>query len=121
LVLWVGEYFIENLGKVVKLPEKEASEMKASNRPKCIVVPLVLNMSDVDHETLLGEWVEEETGKTLSLEEKEASIRKLQAIQDYVMSFESQGMTVVNVSATTFSKTMDWLHSYLLQVKKRLI
>jgi len=29
-----------------------------------------------------------------------------------------QGMTVVNVSATTFSKTMDWLHSYLLQVKK---
>ncbi len=50
MVLWVGEYFIENLGKVVKLPEKEASEMKASNRPKCIVVPLVLNMSDVDHE-----------------------------------------------------------------------
>jgi hypothetical protein len=76
-------------------------------------------MSDVDHETLLGEWVEEETGKTLSLEEKEASIRKLQAIQDYVMSFESQGMTVVNVSATTFSKTMDWLHSYLLQCIER--
>jgi len=51
----VGGYFIENSGKVVKLPEKEASEMKASNRssstpPKCIVVPLVLNMSDVDHE-----------------------------------------------------------------------
>ncbi|CAK9218730.1 unnamed protein product [Sphagnum troendelagicum] len=114
----------ENSGKVVKLPENEASEMKASNRssstpPKCIVVPLVLNMSDVDHETLLGEWVEEETGKTLSLEEKEASIRKLQAIQDYVMSFESQGMTVVNVSATTFSKTMDWLHSYLLQCIER--
>jgi hypothetical protein len=40
---------------VVKLPENEASETKASNRssstrPKCIVVPLVLNMSDVDHE-----------------------------------------------------------------------
>ncbi len=54
-MLWAGGYFIENSGKVVKLPENEASETKASNRssstrPKCIVVPLVLNMSDVDHE-----------------------------------------------------------------------
>jgi len=35
-----------------------------------------------------------------------------------VVVMVAQGMTVVNVSATTFSKTMDWLHSYLLQVKR---
>lgn len=29
-----------------------------------------------------------------------------------------QGLTVVNVSATTFPQTLDWLHGYLLQVKK---
>lgn len=27
-----------------------------------------------------------------------------------------QGLTVVNVSATTFPQTLDWLHGYLLQV-----
>jgi len=31
-----------------------------------------------------------------------------------------QGLTVVNVSATTFPQTLDWLHGYLLQVKKLL-
>jgi len=31
-----------------------------------------------------------------------------------------QGLTVVNVSTTTFPQTLDWLHGYLLQVTKIL-
>lgn len=28
-----------------------------------------------------------------------------------------QGLTVANISATTFPQTLDWLHAYLLQVE----
>ena len=31
--------------------------------------------------------------------------------------FLEQGLTVANISATTFPQTLDWLHGYLLQVK----
>lgn len=34
----------------------------------------------------------------------------------YYFFFLLQGLTVVNISATTFPQTLDWLHSYLLQV-----
>ncbi|XP_024400920.1 uncharacterized protein [Physcomitrium patens] len=86
--------------------------------PKCIIVPVVLKMADVDHQTLLQEWTASrtaETGKSVSQEDKDALIRRLQIIQDYLTSFESQGMTVVNLSATTFPQTLDWMHSYLLK------
>lgn len=87
--------------------------------PKCIVVPIVLKMADVDHQTLLEEWIasratEGAEGEKL-VEEKENLIRRLQTIQDYITSFEPKGMTVVNLSATSFPQTLDWLHSYLLQ------
>ncbi|KAG0575024.1 hypothetical protein KC19_VG311800 [Ceratodon purpureus] len=87
--------------------------------PKCIVVPIVLKMADVDHETLLEEWIacraSEMGSSTPTQEEKEALLRKLQTIEDYLTSFEAQGMTVVNLSATAFPQTLDWLHSYLLE------
>jgi len=86
--------------------------------PKCIIVPVVLKMADVDHQTLLEEWIANralETGKVVSQENKDALIKRLQTVQDYLCSFESQGMTVVNLSATTFPQTLDWMHSYLLE------
>lgn len=86
--------------------------------PKCIIVPVVLKMADVDHQTLLDEWIAiraAENGITVSQEEKGALIKRLQTIEDYLTSFESQGMTVVNLSATTFPQTLDWMHSYLLE------
>lgn len=88
-------------------------------QPKCIVVPIVLKMAPVDHEILLEEWVAcraSEVGNSApTKEEKEALIRRLQTIEDYLTSFESQGMTVVNLSATTFPQTVDWVHSFLLE------
>jgi hypothetical protein len=66
----------------------------------------------------LEEWIasrENEGGSSPSLEEKENLIKRLQTIQDYITSFEPKGMTVVNVSATSFPQTLDWLHSYLLE------
>ncbi|KAL2920469.1 2-phosphoglycerate kinase [Bienertia sinuspersici] len=62
-----------------------------------IIVPIVLKMAEFDHE------------------DKDKLTKNLKVIQDYLCSFESQGLTVVNISATTFPQTLDWLHSYLLQ------
>ncbi|KAL6636851.1 hypothetical protein ACP70R_024423 [Stipagrostis hirtigluma subsp. patula] len=43
-------------------------------------------------------------------------INNLKLIQDYLCSFESQGLTIVDISANSFPQTLDWLHSYLLHV-----
>ncbi|KAH9562771.1 hypothetical protein CY35_05G089100 [Sphagnum magellanicum] len=99
---------------------EEASSRAPTRKPppKCIVVPIVLKMADVDHQTLLEEWIASranEGGSSPSSEEKENLIKRLQTIQDYITSFEPKGMTVVNVSATSFPQTLDWLHSYLLE------
>lgn len=97
---------------------KEVKEPAKWTPPKCIIVPVVLKMADVDHQTLLEEWIVSraaESGKSVTQEEKDALIKRLQTIQDYLTSFESQGMTVVNLSATTFPQTLDWMHSYLLE------
>nr|XP_024393745.1 P-loop NTPase domain-containing protein LPA1 homolog isoform X3 [Physcomitrium patens] len=90
--------------------------------PKCIFVPIVLKMADVDHRTLLEEWISAraaDTETSVSKEDKEALIKRLQTIEDYLTSFESQGLTVVNLSATTFPQTLDWMHSYLLECIKQ--
>ncbi|KAH9332006.1 hypothetical protein KI387_004114, partial [Taxus chinensis] len=83
---------------------------------KPIIVPIVLKMADFDHKALLEEWVftRSNGGKSLR-KDQESLINNLKTIQDYLCSFESQGMTVVNISATTFPQTLDWLHNYLLQ------
>ncbi|XP_024401627.1 uncharacterized protein [Physcomitrium patens] len=102
--------------------KEEAKSPAKWTPPKCIIVPVVLKMADVDHQTLLEEWIAAraaETGEKLSVAEKEALIKRLQTIQDYLTSFESQGMTVVNLSATTFPQTLDWMHSYLLECIKQ--
>ncbi|KAG6552523.1 hypothetical protein Mapa_005943 [Marchantia paleacea] len=87
---------------------------------KAIVVPIVLRMADIDHQTLLEEWIAcRSMDGTGPLEEKEALVSKLRTIQEYLCSFEEQGMKVVNISATTFPQTLDWLHGYLLQCIER--
>ncbi|EFJ08594.1 hypothetical protein SELMODRAFT_448010 [Selaginella moellendorffii] len=73
-------------------------ENGSAAKPKAIIVPIVLSMADIDHQ-----------------EEEAALIVKLRTIQDYLTSFESQGVGVVPISATTFPQTLDWLHGYLLQ------
>ncbi|KAL3696986.1 hypothetical protein R1sor_011062 [Riccia sorocarpa] len=87
---------------------------------KAIVVPIVLRMVEIDHQTLLEEWIAcRSMDGTGCGEEKEALVSKLQTLQDYLCSFESQGVKVVDISATTFPQTLDWLHSYLLQCIER--
>ncbi|GMH08777.1 hypothetical protein Nepgr_010617 [Nepenthes gracilis] len=75
-----------------------------------IIVPIVLNMAEFDHEALLEEWIATRTYK-----DKDKLISNLKTIQDYLCKFQSQGLTIVNISPTTFPQTLDWLHSYLLQ------
>ncbi|KAF8697826.1 hypothetical protein HU200_035314 [Digitaria exilis] len=72
-----------------------------------IVVPIVLRMSDFDYKALLEEWIATRAFRDNCLP------------QDYLCSFESQGLTIVDISANSFPQTWDWLHSYLLQCIER--
>ncbi|KAF8728007.1 hypothetical protein HU200_018580 [Digitaria exilis] len=72
-----------------------------------IVVPIVLRMSHFDYKALLEEWIATRAFRDNCLP------------QDYLCSFESQGLTIVDISANSFPQTWDWLHSYLLQCIER--
>jgi len=95
---------------------QDAKGKSEKSATKPIIVPIVLKMADFDHKALLEEWVSSRSvdGKCLTKDQK-SLISNLKTIQDYLCSFESQGMTVVNISATTFPQTLDWLHNHLLQ------
>ncbi|RYR48933.1 hypothetical protein Ahy_A07g035048 [Arachis hypogaea] len=78
--------------------------------PKPIIAPIVLKMAEFDHKICSRTFTEKCPDK-----DKDKLIENLKTIRDYLCSFTSQGLTVVNVSATTFPKTLDWLHNHLLQ------
>ncbi|TYH80469.1 hypothetical protein ES332_D03G134300v1 [Gossypium tomentosum] len=107
----------ENKGETVKAAEVNGSTFrKEKPGPKPIIIPIVLKMAEFDHKALLEERI---TTRTLSgkcvVQDTDKLITNLKTIQNYLCSFESQGLTVVNVAATTFPQTLDWLHGYLLQ------
>ncbi|XP_078439835.1 P-loop containing nucleoside triphosphate hydrolases superfamily protein isoform X2 [Wolffia australiana] len=93
------------------------SLVRKGKRPfQPIIVPIVLKMAEFDHKALLEEWVASRTiGDKDLVQDQDNLIRNLKTVQDYLCSFESQGLMVVNISATTFPQTLDRLHNYLLQ------
>ncbi|XP_027355144.1 uncharacterized protein LOC113865024 isoform X2 [Abrus precatorius] len=96
--------------------ETDKTISKEKSGPKPIIVPIVLKMAEFDHKALLEEWISSRTfNDKCSDQDNDKLIANLKTIQDYLCSFTSQGLTVVNVSATTFPQTLDWLHGYLLQ------
>lgn len=109
-------------GRTFKEPDTETSNSlkKQKTAAEPIVVPIVLKMAEFDHKALLEEWISKRTlGGNCLAQNQDKLISNIKTIQDYLCSFESQGMTVVNISATTFPQTLDWLHSYLLQCIER--
>ncbi|XWS47679.1 hypothetical protein CRYUN_Cryun13aG0004700 [Craigia yunnanensis] len=107
----------DNKGEIVKIPEVNGSiARKEKSGPEPIIIPIVLKMAEFDHKALLEERITTRTlsGKCL-VQDTDSLITNLKTIQDYLCSFKSQGLTVVNVSATTFPQTLDWVHGYLLQ------
>ncbi|CAN6460836.1 unnamed protein product [Victoria cruziana] len=107
----------ESQGEGTKV-ESTSKQVKPVAEP--IIVPIVLKMADFDHKALLEEWISTRTfGDKCLAQDQDTLIRNLKIIQDYLCSFETQGLTVVYVSATTFPQTLDWLHSYLLQCIER--
>ncbi|XP_020672553.1 uncharacterized protein LOC110092375 [Dendrobium catenatum] len=85
-----------------------------------IIVPIVLKMAEFDHKALLEEWISTRTyGENCPVQDQDKLIHNLKTIQNYLCSFESQGLTVVNISATTFPQTLDRLHNYLLECIER--
>ncbi|KAL5569901.1 hypothetical protein UlMin_026476 [Ulmus minor] len=114
----IGGSVSENKGEAVKDPDadKNATAKKEKSGAEPIIVPLVLKMAEFDHKALLEEWISTRTYKDKCVvQDKDKLITNLKTIQNYLCSFKSQGLTVVNVSATTFPQTLDWLHGYLLQ------
>ncbi|KAI5670226.1 hypothetical protein M9H77_10590 [Catharanthus roseus] len=108
----------EKKGESIKDPvlEKTISVKREKYGADSIIVPIVLNMADFDHKALLEEWISSRTSsEKFPIKDKDKLISNLKTIQDYLCSFKSQGLTVVNISATTFPQTLDWLHNYLLQ------
>ncbi|XP_010919578.2 uncharacterized protein [Elaeis guineensis] len=103
------------LGKELNL-ESSNSVKKERSAAEPIIIPIVLKMVEFDHKALLEEWIATRTfgGKSL-VQDQSKLIRNLKTIQDYLCSFEPQGLTVANISATTFPQTLDWLHNFLLQ------
>lgn len=87
-----------------------------SKRAKPIIVPIVLKMDEDDHLTLLAEWRScHMTDGDQHLEvDDHTLLERLRIIEDYLCSFEGEGVAVVNVSATSFSKALDRLHVFLL-------
>lgn len=99
-----------------ELDTDRTNVMKEKLGSKPVVVPIVLKMAEFDHKALLEEWISSRSfNDKCPGQDKNKLIQNLKTIQDYLCSFTSQGLTVVNVSATTFPQTLDWLHSYLLQ------
>ncbi|CAN6565127.1 unnamed protein product [Malus baccata var. baccata] len=108
----------EEKGESVTDPElsKSTSVKKEKSGTEPIIIPLVLKMAEFDHKALLEEVISTRTFSDKSIiQDKDKLIRNLKTIQDYLCSFNSQGLTVVNISSTTFPQTLDWLHGYLLE------
>lgn len=100
--------------------QKNTTTKKDKPAAEPIIVPIVLRMSDFDHKALLEEWIATRALRDNCLpQDHRKLINNLKLIQDYLCSFESQGLTVVDISANSFPQTLDWLHGYLLQCIER--
>ncbi|KAI7732629.1 hypothetical protein M8C21_003647 [Ambrosia artemisiifolia] len=96
--------------------KKPTLEREKSGVTDPVIIPIVLKMADFDHKALLEEWISSRKfSDRYPIQEKDKLISNLKTIQDYLCSFKSQGLTVVNISTTTFPQTLDWLHNHLLQ------
>ncbi|KAK4340850.1 hypothetical protein RND71_039351 [Anisodus tanguticus] len=103
-------------------PDQNPAHGKQTLSDQPIFVPIVLRMADFDHQAFLEEWVATRTFREKHpAQDKDKVITNLMTIQDYLCSFTSQGLTVVDVSAETFPQTLDWLHNYLLQIGHGLL
>ncbi|KAK4363455.1 hypothetical protein RND71_018696 [Anisodus tanguticus] len=114
----VAHEISENTGEKVKDSgaDQNPSHRSEKSGAQPIIVPIVLRMADFDHKALLEEWVATHiSSEKFPTQDRDKLISNLKTIQDYLCSFTSQGLTVVNISATTFPQTLDWLHNHLLQ------
>ncbi|XP_038685176.1 uncharacterized protein LOC119985077 [Tripterygium wilfordii] len=101
---------------VIPLKEQGTTVKKEKRGAEPIIIPIVLKMAEFDHKALLEEWISTRTfSDKCPVQDKDGLMSNLKIIQDYLCSFKSQGLTVANISATTFPQTLDWLHGYLLQ------
>ncbi|XP_068329851.1 P-loop NTPase domain-containing protein LPA1 homolog 2-like [Pyrus communis] len=106
---------INNEGESGSEEAKITSVSKAKCGPGPIVIPLVLKMAEFDHNALLEEWFSTFAFNDKQVQDKNKLASNLKTIQDYLCSFNSKGLKVLNLSTNTFNPTLDWLHGYLLE------
>ncbi|XP_050387495.1 uncharacterized protein LOC126803801 [Argentina anserina] len=101
-------------GKAPLAPFGGAGETVKGTDP--IIIPLILNMAEFEHHALLEEWISSCTcSDRWQIQDRDKLISNVKTIQEYLHSFDSKGLTVLNLSAATFAQTLDWLHGYLLE------
>ncbi|EPS66377.1 hypothetical protein M569_08399, partial [Genlisea aurea] len=106
---------VDTKDETVNNNDADPSVRKEKSSPEPIIIPIILKMAEFDHKALLEEWLSTRSAEKYNLQDKEKLVSNLKTIQDYLCSFTSQGYAVVNISATTFPQTLDWLHNHLLQ------
>ncbi|GFQ04706.1 2-phosphoglycerate kinase [Phtheirospermum japonicum] len=113
----IGDGIPDSKGETAKdaVPVEPPAVNKDKSGAEPIIIPIILKMAEFDHKALLEEWLSTRSSEKFPIQDKDKLIGNLKTIQDYLCSFKSQGYTVVNLSATAFPQTLDWLHNYLLQ------
>ncbi|XP_048421469.1 uncharacterized protein LOC103959864 isoform X2 [Pyrus x bretschneideri] len=106
---------INNEGESGSEEVKSTSVSKEKCGPGPIIIPLVLKMAEFDHNALLEEWFSTFAFNDKLVQDKNKLASNLKTIQDYLCSFNSKGLKVLNLSTNTFNPTLDWLHGYLLE------
>uniref|UniRef100_A0A0D9Z0U1 2-phosphoglycerate kinase n=1 Tax=Oryza glumipatula TaxID=40148 RepID=A0A0D9Z0U1_9ORYZ len=108
--------------KTEKQQENELHEKRMDDSQECMSEEgrISEGLSCAKSHALLEEWIATRASRDNCLpQDHRKLINNLKLIQDYLCSFESQGLTVVDISANSFPQTLDWLHSYLLQCIER--
>jgi len=84
-------------------------------RQRPLLVPIVLEMAEVDHREMIRDWSKACTETT------DAVFERLRTMQDYLLQFEAKGCVNVEVRLDSVSDTIDAVHEFLLSCLEKAL
>ena len=84
-------------------------------RQRPLLVPIVLEMAEVDHREMIRDWSKACTETT------DAVFERLRTMQDYLVQFEAKGCVNVEVRLDSVSDTIDAVHEFLLSCLEKAL
>ena len=85
-------------------------------RQRPLLVPIVLEMAEVDHREMIRDWSKACTEPTDA-----AVFERLRTLQDYLLQFEAKGCVNVEVHLDSVSDTIDAVHEFLLSCLEKAL